>query len=886
MPMIVGDSETISSYKNSWDKFFDSRGYRDKITKIRDFYPDEKSLNIPYPEIANFDNDFANSLKENPTICIRAGEDLIRSFLESTREFESRRINIRITDLPQKDCRVEIRDIRSDRMGKMISVSGIVRKNTEVLPRIQLAVFQCSKCSALIALEQTRGKLEEPVRCESCGEEKPKVRFKLLPELCEFVDFQKIELQENPETIEGGAQPQRITAILEDDITGFIFPGDRVVLDGILQSEQKRSGNLLLTEFFVYLYALNFSKETKESDTSDITPEEEEKIIELSKSPNVLDKFTKSIAPSIYGHEDIKRTLALQMFGGIRKVMKDGTKIRGDIHILLVGDPGTAKSQLLRYMADISPRGVLALGKGASAAGLTAAAVRDEFGEGRWTLEAGVLVLANNGLAAIDELDKMDQQDTGAMHEAMEQQSFAYSTVVAIEGIGQIEIGKFVDELISRNEKDLIQGNDCEILDLVRDEFFVPTTDFRKTTRTRIRQVSRHKAPESLIRVTTSNSISIDVTEEHPFWAFKDGILQLVSTHELKVGDYVISPKKIVIDEEDEFEKLLPEYSRNKWLHDLDLLEISDISTKEYNHAWVYDIAVTENRTFVTEEMVLHNSITISKAGIMATLKSTCSVLAAANPTFGKYNPNLPLSEQTKFPLPLLSRFDVIFKLVDRVSDDVDYRLANHILKTHKVGEIYRGMELNEIKDQEISEEDSLVPEIEKNLMRKYVSYARGKIFPRLSDEAIDLIRNDYVRTRKRSTPETTPITPRQLESIIRLSEASARSRLSSVVERDDAYLAIEIITSYLENVSSVDGVIDTNIIMTGTTSRQRNELETIFIIIKDLLKTSTYAEVSDVIAEGKLRGMDENKIKGLIAKLKASGQIYEPFDNKLKVIS
>ncbi len=885
--MIIGDSETVSSYKNQWDRFFDKFGYRDKITKLRDFYPDQKSLSVPYQEIANFDNDFATSLKDNPAICIRAGEDLIRSFLESTKDFESKRINIRITNLPEKDFNIEIRDIRSDRIGKLISVSGIVRKNTEVLPRIQLAVFQCSKCASLTALEQSRGKLEEPSKCEACGEERPKVRFKLMPELCEFVDYQKIELQENPETIEGGAQPQRISVVLEDDITGYIFPGDRITIDGILMSEQKRAGNLLLTEFITHLYALNFSKETKEIETLNISPEEEAQIIELSKSDNILDKFTKSIAPSIYGHEDIKRTLALQMFGGIRKIMKDGTKIRGDIHILLVGDPGTAKSQLLRYMADISPRGVLALGKGASAAGLTAAAVRDEFGEGRWKLEAGVLVLANNGLAAIDELDKMDPQDTGAMHEAMEQQSFAYDTVIRLKEGSSTRIGEFVDFMIDNNPDLVEEAKDCQILE-VREKIMVPTSNFEGLGFTTIRQVSRHKAPREMIRIDVEDGSFVEVTGNHPFWVVKNGALMLVDADQVSESDYVISTESEPenTDTLDYLDSLVSATRSRRWFRDHTLKRISGVSRVPYSCGWVYDIAVSDNSTFANGDMVLHNSITISKAGIMATLRSTCSVLAAANPTFGKYNPNLPLSEQTKFPLPLLSRFDVIFKLVDKVSDDLDYRLANHILKTHKVGEIYRGMESNEITDYSISDENDLIPQIEKNLMRKYVSYARSKVFPRLSDQAIDLIRNDYVRTRKRSTPDTTPITPRQLESIIRLSEASAKSRLSAVVTREDALLAIEIITNYLENVSSVDGVIDTNIIMTGTTSRQRGELESVFLIIKELLKESNYAEVSDVIAEGKLRGMDENKIRGIISKLKSDGQIYEPFDNKLKVVS
>ncbi len=884
--MLIGEDQTISSYKNSWDKFFDKFGYRDKITKLREFYPDTRSLEIPFPEVANFDNDFANSVKENPVVCIKAGEDLIKSFIEPRHDFDAKRVNLRITELPEKDFMVEIRDIRSDRIGKLISISGIVRKNTEVLPRIQMAVFQCVKCASLIGLEQTRGRMEEPSRCESCEEDRPKARFRLVPDLCQFVDYEKIELQENPESLEGGAQPQRMAIILEDDLTGSIYPGDRITIDGILMSEQKRAGTLLLTEFVTHIYALHYAKETKEIQTLNISPEEEKQILDLSKNPRILEMLTRSIAPSIYGHEDIKRTLALQMFGGIRKIMKDGTKIRGDVHILLVGDPGTAKSQLLRYMAEISPRGVLALGKGASAAGLTAAAVRDEFGEGRWTLEAGVLVLANNGLAAIDELDKMDPQDTGAMHEAMEQQSFSYNTKITVGSNGSIKMGEFVDSLFLERANNAKEGIGCELLDL-DDRILVGTSDFRSVGTTTIRQVSRHVAPRHLLRVTIDGGASVDVTDNHPFWAVKNGALELITAFDLETGDYMISPVSQKAPAAfDYLDSLADASAPGSWLNGLTMKRIVSIESVPYDRPWVYDIAVSENSTFLTEEMVLHNSITISKAGIMATLKSTCSVLAAANPTFGKYNPNLPLSEQTKFPLPLLSRFDVIFKLVDRVSDDVDYRLANHILKTHRVGEIYRGLEGSEVPDQTISGEEDLVPAIEKDLMRKYVSYARSKIFPRLTDEAIDLIRNDYVRTRKKSTPDTTPITPRQLESIIRLAEASAKTKLSSTVTRDDALLAIEIITSYLENVSSVDGVIDTNIIMTGTTSRQRSELETVFMIIKDLLKDAEMAEMSEVISEGKLRGMSEAKVREIISKLKTDGQVYEPYDNKLKVVS
>ncbi len=214
---------------------------------------------------------------------------------------------------------------------------------------------------------------------------------------------------------------------MEDDIAGKVFPGDRVTIYGILKADQKHIGTIMLTEFNIYLYANNYKKETKDFEDIKINEDDEKQIRELAKDPNIIKRLSKSIAPSIYGLEIIKTALVLQLFGGERKVMKDGTKIRGDIHILMVGDPGTAKSQLLRYMTMISPRSVFAFGKGSSAAGLTAAAVRDDFGEGRWTLEAGALVLADNGFVAIDELDKMDDRDTASMHEAMEQQSVTIS---------------------------------------------------------------------------------------------------------------------------------------------------------------------------------------------------------------------------------------------------------------------------------------------------------------------------------------------------------------------------------------------------------------------------------------------------------------------------
>ncbi|AKA49651.1 ATPase [uncultured archaeon] len=691
----------VDTVRALWEGFFDQFEYRDRINKLSELYPDEKSLYISFREITDYNNEFSSNLIEYPEIYLSIGESVIREDIYPARINDSRRVNIRLLEVPEQDVQYEIRNIRSQNVGKLISVSGIIRKNTEVLPRLQIAAFVCSACGEINNVPQDRGRLDEPSRCQHCDTEKPKTRFKLDTSESEFVDVQKIEIQENPETLDGGAQPQRITVILEDDITGRIFPGDRVTIYGVLKAEQKRAGAVPLTEFNIYVYCVNFKKDSKEVESVKVTQEDEKTIIELSKQPEIIEKLARSIAPTIYGMEMVKTSLVLQMFGGIRKTMKDGTTMRGDIHILMVGDPGTAKSQLLKYMAEVSPRGVFAFGRGSSAAGLTAAAVRDDFGEGRWTLEAGALVLADNGFAAIDELDKMDERDTAAMHEAMEQQT-----------------------------------------------------------------------------------------------------------------------------------------------------------------------------------------VTISKAGIMATLKSRCSILGAANPKFGRYDQNRPIVDQIDFPPPLISRFDVIFKIIDQPSREKDEKLALHILAAHKVGEIYKSLESSKIEDIEVEEEKGMVPPVDKETLRKYVSYARSKVFPRLSEEAIEILKDEYVNTRN-AGGESIPITARQLESTIRLAEAAAKARLSPIVTPKDALLAKAVVDFYLKDVSMNNGVVDIDILLTGMSSGQRNEVETVHDIIRDMKRENKRAPtVQSVIETAVSRGISKERVTTIINNMKKNGMIYSPNDRTVDLVS
>lgn len=324
--------------------------------------------------------------------------------------------------------KVLIRDLRSVHISKFIAIEGIVRKVTEVRPRVISAAFRCLNCKNVLQVPQDDATLKYPYECR-CGSK----RFHIVPEKSISIDSQRVKIQEYPENLRGGEQPQSIDVILEGDLTGVINPGDRVIVNGVVRAKPRALQQRLLTHMDLFIEGNSIEMLQQEYEEFEITEKDKEEIINLAKSGDIYEKVVGTIAPSIYGHEDIKLAIALQLFGGVAKKLPDGTEIRGDIHILLVGDPGVAKSQLLKYVHRIAPRSVYTTGKGTTSAGLTATAVRDEI-DGRWTLEAGALVLADKGIALVDEIDKMRKEDRSALHEALEQQTIS----VAKAGINAI----------------------------------------------------------------------------------------------------------------------------------------------------------------------------------------------------------------------------------------------------------------------------------------------------------------------------------------------------------------------------------------------------------------------------------------------------------------
>ncbi|HWR25163.1 MAG TPA: minichromosome maintenance protein MCM [Methanosarcina sp.] len=701
----------MTETENKWDeklKRFFKDYYWNEILELANEYPDQRSLSVDFTDIEKFDRELSKDFLEHPGELIEAAEVALRD-IDLPLEKNLEQAHVRITKIPN---RISIRELRSKHLTRFVAIEGMIRKATEVRPRITKAAFQCLRCGHLTVVEQNSFKFEEPFSgCENetCGKKGP---FKVIIEDSTFTDAQKLQIQESPENLRGGSQPQSLEVDSEDDLTGNITPGDRVIVNGILKSRQRTLKDGKSTFYDLVLEANSIENLERDFDELEITSEDEAEILELSRDPAIYNKIVASIAPSIYGYEDIKEALALQLFSGVVKNLPDGSRIRGDIHVMLVGDPGIAKSQLLRYVVKISPRGVFTSGRSASASGLTAAAVKDDLNDGRWTIEGGALVMADMGVAAVDEMDKMKTEDKSALHEAMEQQT-----------------------------------------------------------------------------------------------------------------------------------------------------------------------------------------ISIAKAGIIATLKSRCALLGAANPKYGRFDRYEGLAEQISMPPALLSRFDLIFILLDTPDHSLDSKIANHILQAHYAGELFE--QRQKLPNSTISEDfvetemEVIEPVIEPEIMRKYVAYARKNVFPVMESDARSYLINFYTDLRKTGENKNTPVpvTARQLEALVRLSEASARVRLSNVVTLEDAKRTIKIVMNCLKNVG-VDpdtGNLDADILASGTSMSQRNKIKILKEIIKKVSErhAGAKAPLEEVYAEAeKDYGIDRTHAEENIRKMKQRGDLLSPDQSHIRLVN
>src|SRR3972149_9833927 len=291
-----------------WEDFF-KRYYWEAILELAKNYPEKRSLSVVFSDIERFDMELAREIIEHPdSILKHANEALMSADLPADVDFTN--THVRIVALPD---RIQIRELRSAHINKFIAVSGLIRKATEVRPKIVVAAFKCKRCDHVTLLPQIEGKYVEPFECENdvCGRKGP---FQLVHEESEFIDAQKLRVQESPDDLRGGEQPQTLDVDVDDDLAGIVAPGDRVVVSGILRSYQRNTQQGKSTFFDLVLDGVSIEVEDKEFKDIEISKEEIEEILVLGRDPEVYKKVIRSIAPSIYGYDEVKEAMALQLF--------------------------------------------------------------------------------------------------------------------------------------------------------------------------------------------------------------------------------------------------------------------------------------------------------------------------------------------------------------------------------------------------------------------------------------------------------------------------------------------------------------------------------------------------------------------------------------------
>lgn len=563
-------------------------------------------------------------------------------------EASEKRFQVRIFNLESVKA---MRDLNPKDIDTLVAVQGMVVRASAIQPDLKQAYFECSACGHAVAVSIDRGRINEPTACQQCS---AKFSFQLIHNRCLFTDKQVVKMQETPESMPEGETPATITVCAYDDLVDHGKPGDRAVITGVYRAVPMRVNPRLRTVktvFRTYIDVIHFQKNTGTrfaaedaraekgsefatgvEERADLTAEldqEEAEMVEMSQDPEIYPKLVQSLAPSIYELEDVKKGILCQLFGGTNKVLGDAmVSCRGELNVILVGDPGTAKSQLLNYVHKIAPRGIYTSGQGSSAVGLTAYVTRDPD-TGEMVLESGALVLSDRGICCIDEFDKMSDITRAVLHEAMEQQT-----------------------------------------------------------------------------------------------------------------------------------------------------------------------------------------VSVAKAGIICSLNARTSVLAAANPIESRYNPRKSVVDNINLPPTLLSRFDLIYLVLDKADETSDSRLASHLVSLYF---------------KEVS--PKMKGQFSVKQLTKYVSYARRKCHPRMTDQAKQRLIEHYVEMRKAGMRnKTITATPRQLESLIRLAEANARMRLAEEVGEDDVAEAVRLMTAATLTAATnpETGEIDMDLITTGRSATDRERIQQI----------------------------------------------------------
>ncbi|XP_064094759.1 DNA replication licensing factor mcm2-like [Macrobrachium nipponense] len=651
--------EIYNRFKNFLRTYVNDKGnnlYKDKIRQMCE--ENKSSFEVDYNIIASEEQVLAYFLPEAPTemleIMDSAAKDVTLSMFPQYERI-TREIHVRITDLPLIE---ELRSLRQLHLNQLIRTSGVVTSTTGILPQLSVVKYDCNKCSYVLGpFVQAQNAEVKPGSCPECQSRGP---FTVNMEQTVYQNYQRITLQESPGKVAAGRLPRSKEIILLGDLCDSCKPGDEIEVTGVYTNNYDGSLNTNqgFPVFATVVMANHIAKKDNANAMKALTDEDIKAIVSLSKDERIAERIVASVAPSVYGHEDIKRAIALSLFGGETKNPGKKHKVRGDINVLCCGDPGTAKSQFLKYVEKIAPRAVFTTGQGASAVGLTAYVQRSPVTR-EWTLEAGALVLADKGVCLIDEFDKMNDADRTSIHEAMEQQS-----------------------------------------------------------------------------------------------------------------------------------------------------------------------------------------ISISKAGIVASLQARCAVIAAANPIGGRYDPSMTFAENVDLSEPILSRFDVLCVVRDTVDPVQDEQLARFVVGSHIRHHPGATAADAAAFTQDGSSGSSNLAGLEKipqELLKKYIVYGREKVHPKLHQMDQDKVAKMYSELRRESMATgSIPITVRHIESMIRMAEAHARMHLREYVHEDDVNMAIRVmLESFIDTQKfSVMRAMRKNFARYLSFKRDNNEL--LYFLLRQLVHEQT----------------------------------------------
>jgi len=673
--------------------------YRERV--INNYETRNYFVEIDYDDLNTFDPELAEKFREHPSIYLPLFENAAQEVVAMTKfpkpsKDEMHSIQVQIVNVARQP--IPIRQLHAEHISKLVRVPGIVTSSTKPQCKATRIMLRCTNCKATITRQSARGfgSVQIPRSCENSGDEKndkpcPVDPFEVVADKCSFVDIQKLKLQEQPEDIPTGEMPRHIWLFAERNLVNLVKPGARVNIIGVYKIfdatlNTKRNDRYASSVRKPYIEVIGIEEVNVSQKHGKFTAEEEEAIRDLSRLPNIHKLIESSISPAIWGNEDIKLAIACLLFGGSRKSLPGNMKLRGDINVLLLGDPSVAKSQFLKFVEQVAPIAVYTSGKGSSAAGLTASVIK-EAGTGEFHLAAGAMVLADGGVVCIDEFDKMRESDRVAIHEAMEQQT-----------------------------------------------------------------------------------------------------------------------------------------------------------------------------------------ISIAKAGITTILNSRSSVLAAANPIFGRYDELRTTSENIDFETTILSRFDLIFIIKDLKDINRDTRLAHHIMGLHiNVNGPRRGGD-----DEAEQDANTIAPD----LMGKYIAYARHKVHPRLTRKAADMLKNHYVTFRRDAkvmadeTGQTSaiPLTVRQLESLIRIAESLAKMQLSNEANEEHVKEAVRLFkVSTLKaakegGVAGIDALMGSGEYLEAVQKAERN--------IKRRLPIGSKANVSRLIYEMTQRALLESAVRKALDVMLSRGEV------------